>query len=193
MVIALKAGITRDEVNGFIASLEKHGVGVHQSEGKSQIVLGLVGDTTGINAEQLRAHHLVEQVIRVQEPFKMANRLFHPGDTRIDITGLDGKVQSIGGGFLGIMAGPCSVESRDQIIGIAGKVKEYGAGFLRGGAFKPRTSPYNFQGLGCEGLDLLLEAKRETGLPIVSELMTIQQIEVFDDVDIIQEIGRAHV
>jgi 3-deoxy-7-phosphoheptulonate synthase len=132
----------------------------------------------------------VEKVLRVQEPFKMANRLFHPEDTKIDITGIDGKKHSIGGGTLGIIAGPCSVETRDQITFVAREVKKSGATFLRGGAFKPRTSPYSFQGLGCEGLDLLLEAKKETGLPIVSELMTIQQIEVFDDVDIIQVGAR---
>ncbi len=190
MVIALKAGTSREDVTRFIDALEKHGLEVHRSEGTSQVVLGLVGDTTGINDEQLRAHHLVEQVIRVQEPFKMANRLFHPEDTRINVTGAKGNIQSIGGGSLGIIAGPCSVESREQIVLIAQQVKKAGAGFLRGGAFKPRTSPYSFQGLGCEGLDLLLEAKHETGLPIVSELMTIQQIEVFDDVDIIQVGAR---
>jgi 3-deoxy-7-phosphoheptulonate synthase len=152
--------------------------------------LGLVGDSHRISDEQFRAHHLVEKVIRVQEPFKKANRLFHPEDTRIDVTGSDGKVRSVGGGILAVMAGPCSVESREQITFVAQQVKASGAGFLRGGAFKPRTSPYSFQGLGCEGLDLLLEAKKETGLPIVSELMTIQQLEVFEDVDIIQVGAR---
>ncbi len=190
MVIVLKSGTKRDEVNGFIDSLKTLNVEVHRSEGASQVVLGLVGDSTRIREEQLRAHHLVEQVIRVQEPFKMANRLFHPDDTRIDVTGIDGTIRSIGGGKLGIIAGPCSVESIEQVTLIARNVKQSGAGFLRGGAFKPRTSPYSFQGLGCEGLDMLLEAKKETGLPIVSELMTIQQIEVFDDVDIIQVGAR---
>jgi 3-deoxy-7-phosphoheptulonate synthase len=136
------------------------------------------------------AHHLVEKVIRVQEPYKRANRLFHPADTRIDVAGADGITRSIGAGHLGIIAGPCSVESRDQIIAVAGAVKRAGAGFLRGGAFKPRTSPYSFQGLGCEGLDLLLAAKKETGLPIVTELMAIHQLEVFDGVDIIQVGAR---
>ncbi|MDR2900757.1 MAG: 3-deoxy-7-phosphoheptulonate synthase, partial [Treponema sp.] len=158
--------------------------------GASQVLLGLVGDSHRISDEQFRAHHLVEKVIRVQEPFKKANRLFHPEDTRIDVTGSDGKVRSVGGGILAVMAGPCSVESREQITFVAQQVKASGAGFLRGGAFKPRTSPYSFQGLGCEGLDLLLEAKKETGLPIVSELMTIQQLEVFEDVDIIQVGAR---
>jgi 3-deoxy-7-phosphoheptulonate synthase len=190
MVIVLKSGTTRDEVNNFVEVLKKQNVEVHRSEGEAKVLLGLVGDTTRMSDDQFRAHHLVEQVIRVQEPFKMANRLFHPEDTRIDVTGLDGKVRSIGGGHLGIIAGPCSVESREQITFVAQEVKKSGAAFLRGGAFKPRTSPYSFQGLGCEGLDLLLEAKKETGLPIVSELMTIQQIEVFEDVDIIQVGAR---
>jgi 3-deoxy-7-phosphoheptulonate synthase len=190
MVIVLKSGTTRDEVNEFIDLLKKQNVDVHRSEGETQVVLGLVGDTTRVSVEQVRANHLVEQVIRVQEPFKMANRLFHPEDTRIDISGIDGTMHSIGGGHLGIIAGPCSVESREQVTFVAQEVKRSGATFLRGGAFKPRTSPYSFQGLGCEGLDLLLEAKKETGLPIVSELMTIQQIEVFEDVDIIQVGAR---
>jgi 3-deoxy-7-phosphoheptulonate synthase len=169
--------------------LEKQGVRVHYSEGASQVVLGLVGDTTGINEETIKAHHLVEKVIRVQEPYKRANRLFHPQDTRIDINSPDG-VKSIGQGNLGIIAGPCSVENRDQIIAVARAVKQAGGGFLRGGAFKPRTSPYSFQGLGCEGLDLLMEAKKETGLPIVTELMAIHQMELFEEVDIIQVGAR---
>jgi 3-deoxy-7-phosphoheptulonate synthase len=131
----------------------------------------------------------VEKVIRVQEPYKRANRLFHPNDTRIDIDSPDG-VKSIGQGNLGIIAGPCSVENRDQIIAVARAVKQAGGGFLRGGAFKPRTSPYSFQGLGCEGLNLLMEAKKETGLPIVTELMAIHQMELFEEVDIIQVGAR---
>jgi 3-deoxy-7-phosphoheptulonate synthase len=186
MIIALKAGAAAEEVRSFISVLEKQGFHLHCSEGTERTVLGVVGDTAHINAEKLMAYGIVEKIIRVQEPYKMANRMFHPDDTRISITGTDGGIRHIGGGFLGIIAGPCSVESRDQIISIARSVKQSGAGFLRGGAFKPRTSPYSFQGLGCEGLELLLEAKRETGLPIVTELMSIQQLEVFDDVDIIQ-------
>jgi len=186
MIIAMKRGITRDEIEEFSATLEKMGVKVHLSEGASQTVLGLVGDTTRIDAESLQAHHLVEKVIRVQEPYKQANRMFHPDDTRIVVSGPDGTGHCIGGGALGIIAGPCSVESRDQIIQIASEVKKAGAGFLRGGAFKPRTSPYSFQGLGCEGLELLLEARKATGLPIVTELMAIHQLEIFDDVDVIQ-------
>jgi 3-deoxy-7-phosphoheptulonate synthase len=186
MIIAMKPGTAGGEVQEFISLLERQGVRVHLSEGITQTVLGLVGDTTGIDAEALLAHHLVEKVIRVQEPYKRANRLFHPDDTRIDITGPDGKMRSIGSGHLGIIAGPCSVETRDQIIEVSRAVKEAGTGFLRGGVFKPRTSPYSFQGLGSEGLDLLLEAKKATGLPIVTELMDISHLEAFDQVDIVQ-------
>jgi len=186
MIIAIKRGIEPQEIADFIGFLEKQGVAVHRSDGAAQTVLGLVGDTTRIDAEALRANHLVDKVIRVQEPYKMANRSFHPDDTRIDVKLDNGGIRSIGAGFLGIIAGPCSVESRGQIAGIAESVKKAGAGFLRGGAFKPRTSPYSFQGMGCEGIDLLLEAKQQTGLPIVTELMTINQLEVFDEVDIIQ-------
>jgi 3-deoxy-7-phosphoheptulonate synthase len=190
MIIAMKRGTPAEELRNFAAVLEKQGVKVHFSEGASQTVLGLVGDTTGIDEESLAAHHLVEKVIRVQEPYKRANRLFHPQDTRIDIGGPGGATQSIGAGHFAVIAGPCSVETREQIVSVAESVKKAGAGFLRGGAFKPRTSPYSFQGLGCEGLDLLLEAKRETGLPIVTELMAIHQIEIFDRVDIIQVGAR---
>ncbi|MCL2833316.1 MAG: 3-deoxy-7-phosphoheptulonate synthase [Treponema sp.] len=186
MIIAIKRGSPAEEVIEFIAFLEKQGVKVHRSDGEEQTVLGLVGDTTKIDADALRARHLVDKVIRVQEPYKMANRSFHPDDTRIDVSTDGGGVKSIGGGFLGIIAGPCSVESREQIIAVAQSVKKSGAGFLRGGAFKPRTSPYSFQGLGCEGVNLLMEAKKETGLPVVSELMTINQLEIFDGVDVIQ-------
>jgi 3-deoxy-7-phosphoheptulonate synthase len=190
MIIAVKRRTEREELQGFIAFLEKQGVGVHCSEGATQTVLGLVGDTTGIDEKSLSAHHLVEKVIRVQEPYKRANRLFHPEDTRIDIPAADGGTRHIGAGYVAVIAGPCSVESREQILSVAASVKEAGAGFLRGGVFKPRTSPYSFQGLGCEGLELLLAAKKETGLPIVTELMAIHQLELFEDVDIIQVGAR---
>ena len=189
MIIALRHNAPKDEIGNFTAFLERQGVKVHLSEGASQTVLGLVGDTSGIDEEGLMAHHLVEKVIRVQEPYKRANRMFHPGDTRIDIDA-GGETRRIGAGYLGIIAGPCSVETREQIVAVAKAVKEAGAGFLRGGAFKPRTSPYSFQGLGCGGLDLLIEAKKETGLPVVTELMAIHQLEVFDGVDIIQVGAR---
>jgi 3-deoxy-7-phosphoheptulonate synthase len=189
MIIAMKHGTAREEILEFSALLETRGLKVHCSEGTSQTILGLVGDTTGIDEETFKAHHLVEKIIRVQEPYKRANRLFHPEDTRIDIPA-EGGIRHIGAGWLGIVAGPCSVENRDQIVQVAEAVKKAGAGFLRGGAFKPRTSPYSFQGLGCEGLDLLLEAKKATGLPVVTELMAIHQLEVFDGVDIIQVGAR---
>jgi 3-deoxy-7-phosphoheptulonate synthase len=190
MIIAIKPGTPKEDIGLFTIRLETQGVKVHYSEGASQTVLGLVGDTTGINEETLLAHHLVEKVIRVQEPYKRANRAFHPQDTRIDVPAAGGAVRSVGGGQLGIIAGPCSVESREQIVAVARSVKQSGAAFLRGGAFKPRTSPYSFQGLGCEGMDLLLEAKKETGLPIVTELMAIHQLELFDEVDVIQVGAR---
>jgi 3-deoxy-7-phosphoheptulonate synthase len=190
MIIAIKRGTGGEELGDFIALLEKQGVRINLSEGITQTVLGLVGDTTGIDAESLTAHRLVEKVIRVQEPYKRANRMFHPEDTLIEIQGPDGGKRRIGGGCLAVMAGPCSVETPEQITAVARSVKQAGAAFLRGGAFKPRTSPYSFQGLGCRGLDLLIRAKRETGLPIVTELMDIHHLELFEDVDIIQVGAR---
>jgi 3-deoxy-7-phosphoheptulonate synthase len=190
MIIAIKQGVPEAEIRAFAESLEKQGVRVHFSAGVSQTVLGLVGDTAAVDAEALSARQLVEKVIRVQEPYKLANRKLHPDDTCIDVAGGDGKVRRIGGGFFGVIAGPCSVETPEQIVSIAHAVKSAGAGFLRGGAFKPRTSPYSFQGLGANGLELLLEAKRATGLPIVTELMDMRQIDLFNDVDIIQVGAR---
>ena len=190
MIIALKHGAPADRIGSLKAFLESLGVKVHLSEGASQTVLGLVGATSGINEDALMSHRLVEKVLRVQEPYKRANRMFHPEDTRIDVDSSFGVTRRIGAGYLGIIAGPCSVETREQIVTVAKAVKEAGAGFLRGGAFKPRTSPYSFQGLGCRGLGLLLEAKKETGLPIVTELMSVNQLEVFDGVDIIQVGAR---
>jgi 3-deoxy-7-phosphoheptulonate synthase len=190
MIIALKAGTSRAEAEAFAADLEKLGVSVDFSEGTAQIVLGLVGDTAAINDESIRVNHLVENVIRVQEPYKRVNRKFHPVDTVLELAGADGKKAKIGGNSFAVIAGPCSVESREQIISIAAAVKKAGAGFLRGGAFKPRTSPYSFQGMGCRGLDLMLEAKKETGLPIVTELMEISQFELFEEVDVIQVGAR---
>jgi len=190
MIIALKYGVGRAEAEEFAAGLEKQGVAVDFSEGTAQIVLGLVGDTTAINDEALRANRLVEQVIRVQEPYKRANRKFHPADTVLELPVAGGKKAKIGGKCFAVIAGPCSVESREQLTSIALAVKEAGAAFLRGGAFKPRTSPYSFQGMGCRGLDLLLEAKRATGLPIVTELMEISQLELFEEVDVIQVGAR---
>ena len=190
MIIAIKSGVPKHEIDEFSARIEQMGVQVHPTEGANQTVLGLIGDTTGIDAEALRAHHLVEKVIRVQEPYKQVNRIFHPKDTCVVVRDSNGLDRSIGAGALGIIAGPCSVETREQIIGIAGEVKKAGAGFLRGGAFKSRTSPYSFQGLGREGLSMLLEAKRETGLPIVTELTEVHQLDFFSEVDVIQVGAR---
>ena len=189
MIIALKPGASKEDVQKLIADLEKLGVKVDTSQGSSQAVLGLVGDTTVINDEALKANHLVEKVIRVQEPYKRANRAFHPLDTIVEFE-CNGNKAKIGSGNFSVIAGPCSVESREQLTSIARDVKKSGAAFLRGGAFKPRTSPYSFQGMGCLGLDLLVEAKKETGLPIVTELMEISQLELFDDVDMIQVGAR---
>ncbi|MDR2517805.1 MAG: 3-deoxy-7-phosphoheptulonate synthase [Spirochaetaceae bacterium] len=186
MIIAVKRGTPEQETRQFAAELEQKGVRVHYSQGASQAVLGLVGDTTSIDEEALRAHHLVEKVIRVQEPYKQANRLFHPEDTCIEVLGPDGTARLVGAGHIGIIAGPCSVESPAQITAAAHAVKDAGAGFLRGGAFKPRTSPYSFQGIGGDGLPLLLEAKRASGLPVVSELMDIHHLDLFREVDVIQ-------
>jgi 3-deoxy-7-phosphoheptulonate synthase len=160
---------------------------VHRSDGAAHTILGLVGDTSRINDETYKANRLVDTVMRVSSPYKMASRAFHPKNTLIKTGQAQGEVKSvIGGGSVTVIAGPCSVETSEQIIAVAEDVKRSGARLLRGGAFKPRTSPYSFQGLGCDGLRLLSEAKKKTGLPIVSELMNINQLELFDDVDIIQ-------
>jgi 3-deoxy-7-phosphoheptulonate synthase len=189
MIIALKNGVTRAEADVLAAELEKQGVTVDFSQGANHIVMGLVGDTTVINDEHVRANRLVEKVIRVQEPYKRVNRAFHPLDTVLEMICADNKAK-IGGGAFGVIAGPCSVETREQVISIAKDVKKAGASFLRGGAFKPRTSPYSFQGMGGAGIDILVEAKKECSLPIVTELMEIKQLELFEDVDVIQVGAR---
>lgn len=183
MIVILKPKTAQEEVEKLSKSIERLGVEVHPVIGKDLIILGLIGDTTKIDARKIEANKNVERVMHVQEPFKKANRLFHPQNSEVKIT----DDISIGGKKIALIAGPCSVESEDQIIGIAKNVKESGARLLRGGAFKPRTSPYSFQGLEAEGLDLLKIAKKETGLPIVTELMSEKYLERFvEDVDIIQ-------
>ena len=189
MIIVLKPGVIQEDIQKLTSDLEKLGVKVDASQGASQTVLGLVGDTSIINDEAIKANRNVDKVIRVQEPYKRANRMFHPLDTVLELP-CGGNKSKIGGGTFGVIAGPCSVESREQLVSIAKDVKKSGAAFLRGGAFKPRTSPYSFQGMGCEGIDLLIEAKKETGLPIVTELMEISQLELFEDVDVIQVGAR---
>lgn len=157
------------------------GLQLHLSDGVNTSLIGLVGDTTEVDAEWLSALDVVESVKRIKEPYKKANKDMHPKDTVVDIAG-----RKIGGGFFQVIAGPCSVETREQMTEVALDVKKAGAGLLRGGAFKPRTSPYSFQGLGDEGLKMLLEAKKATGLPIVTEIMSTDHLPLFDEVDVIQ-------
>lgn len=192
MIIVLKANPDPNQVESLIQWIRSKGLDIHSSEGSSHMILGLVGDTSKMDIELIAALDIVEEVKRVQEPYKKANRKFHPQDTIITINPVkpgDAPVQ-IGGGTLTIMAGPCSVESEEQILTVARAVKASGAQMLRGGAFKPRTSPYSFQGKGVEGLRLLSLAKKETGLPVITELMEVHQLEHFDDVDIIQVGAR---
>ena len=186
MVVILKPKTSNEEITKITRKLESLGVTVNPVIGTEMSILGLVGDTTKIDPSYIEANPNVERVMHVQEPFKKANRLFHPENTVIDVNG-----HTIGGNKIAIIAGPCSVESKDQITLVADEVKKHGAGFLRGGAFKPRTSPYSFQGLKYEGLDLLNEAKAKTGLPIVTELMSPYDIETFvEKTDIIQVGAR---
>ncbi|HHV31426.1 3-deoxy-7-phosphoheptulonate synthase [Caproiciproducens sp. LBM24188] len=189
MIIVLKPGCTTEQTEEFAQSLEnEYHIKVNTWVGTQSTVLGLIGDTSVIDIDSVAAQEIVESVKRVQEPYKKANRKFHPDNTIITLP----NGQSIGGNGLALIAGPCSVESEEQICGVAQRVKAAGAQFLRGGAFKPRTSPYAFQGLKAEGLELLMEAKKQTGLPIVTELMDVRHIELFlkDGVDIIQVGAR---
>ena len=182
MIAVLKHGTTETQTQHLIDWLKRMQVDVHVSHGKEVTVLGLVGDTSRVDMELLGSLEIVESVKRVSEPFKQANRKFHPNDTIVEV----GDHVRIGGGYFVTIAGPCSVESEDQIIEVAMAVKASGAQILRGGAFKPRTSPYAFQGLKGEGIRLLLEAKKQTGLPIITELMNINDLPLFSEVDIIQ-------
>ena len=182
MIAVLKRGTTDSQAQHLTDWLKRMQVDVHVSHGQEVTVLGLVGDTSRVDMELLGSLEIVESVKRISEPFKQANRKFHPNDTIVEV----GDHIKIGGGHFVTIAGPCSVESEEQIIEVAMAVKASGANILRGGAFKPRTSPYAFQGLKGEGIRLLLEAKRETGLPIITELMNINDLPLFADVDIIQ-------
>lgn len=186
MIIKLKQNPDKEQVERLKEWLTSQGVEVRPTVGENVTILGLVGDTTRIDASLIRALEIVEAVKRIQEPYKEANRRFHPEDTVITLE----NGTKIGGDNFTIIAGPCSVESEEQIIEVAKAVKESGATILRGGAFKPRTSPYAFQGMGAKGIDLLLAAKKETGLPIVTEIMESSQLELCDDVDIIQVGAR---
>ena len=186
MIIALKKSIRAEEQQHLIQWLENQGVRVHISEGEFQTIVGLVGDTTRIDTDLIRGLEFVEGVTRISEPFKKANRKFHPDDTVVKVNG----GAAFGGGAFQMIAGPCSVESEAQVEIIARAVKASGAGVLRGGAFKPRTSPYDFQGLHEEGIRILSEVKKLTGLPIITEIMDIAHLPLFEDVDIIQVGAR---
>ncbi len=185
MITVLKPNTTDEQRDHLIHWLEGQKVQVHVSKGDEYTILGLVGDTAHIDMELLESLEIVQSVKRVSEPFKKCNRKFHPEDTVVNAGGVP-----IGGGHFAVIAGPCSVETREQIVGIAESVKASGAKLLRGGAFKPRTSPYDFQGLHATGLELLSEAKKDTGLPIVSEIMDLRDLDLFADVDVIQVGAR---
>ena len=185
MIAVLKNGTTIAQREHLIEWLKRMGLEVHLSQGQEITILGLIGDTSRVDMELLSSLEIVESVKRVTEPFKQANRKFHPRDTIVEV----GDVR-IGGGYFAMIAGPCSVESEEQIIEVARAVKASGAQILRGGAFKPRTSPYAFQGLKGEGIELLLKAKADTGLPIITEIMNINDLDLFNDIDIIQVGAR---
>ena len=185
MIIILKKDAPASQLDMLTSWLKERNLQVHHSEGTSQTILGLIGNTHHLDIDLIKQMEIVEDVKRIQEPFKNANRKFHPLDTVIKVGNT-----VIGGGSLTLIAGPCSVESEEQIISVARDVKSSGAQILRGGAFKPRTSPYAFQGLREEGIKLLLEAKKDTGLPIVTEIMDLSQLDLFDEIDIIQVGAR---
>ncbi len=185
MIAVIKQGTPDSQVDNLVKWLETRNLRVHISKGEYNTVLGLIGDTTGVDQSLLENLEIVESVTRITEPFKKANRKFHPDDTVVDVGGV-----KIGGGNFQFIAGPCSVESEEQIVSVARSVKASGAALLRGGAFKPRTSPYDFQGLGADGLELLRHAKKVTGMPIVTEIMDIGKLPLFEDVDVIQVGAR---
>ena len=185
MVVVLKHGVAKESRDQLISWLKNLGLNIHVSEGNYQTILGLVGDTTRVDMDLVSSLDIVDSVKRVTEPFKCCNRKYHPDDTVIQV----GDVK-IGGGNFCMSAGPCSVETEGQIVAVAKAVKASGANMLRGGAFKPRTSPYDFAGLKAEGLELLKIARQETGLPVVTEIMSITDLPLFDDVDVLQVGAR---
>ena len=185
MIVILKQNAEQNEVNALLKQLEDMGFDHHYSKGENSAIVGIIGDTSTLDTDDLKTIDVVADVKRVSEPFKLANRKFHPDDSVIDVEGV-----KIGGGNFAVIAGPCSIESEEQITYCAQRVKAAGASLLRGGAFKPRTSPYAFQGMKGEGIRLLLEAKKATGLPIVTEIMNISTLDLFADVDIIQVGAR---
>jgi len=185
MIAVLKQGTQQQQIDSLIEWFHSQGLRTNLSQGDEVTIIGLIGDTSKVDANLVESLDIVESVKRITEPFKRANRKFHPDPTVVDVSG-----NKFGAGNFQIIAGPCSVESREQILTVARAVKAAGATLLRGGAFKPRTSPYDFQGMRAEGLKLLLEAKKETGLPLVSELMSADNIPLFEDVDVIQVGAR---
>lgn len=185
MIVILRPHAEQAEIDKLLTHFKEQGLAINYSQGANTTIIGLIGDTTRIDIDDVAAYDIVERVQRVTEPFKQVNRKMHPQDSIIEVAG-----HKIGTGYFTVFAGPCSVESEDQIVMIAEAVKKAGAGFLRGGAFKPRTSPYSFQGLEDEGLRLLLEAKRQTGLPLVTEIMSERHLDLFADVDMIQVGAR---
>ena len=185
MIAVLKSGTTDKQIENLATWLKAQGLTVHLSKGSDHTIVGLVGDTSKIDAELIESLDIVDTVKHISEPFKSANRKFHPDDSVISVGNT-----SVGGDTFAIMAGPCSVESEDQVMAIARAVKAAGATMLRGGAFKPRTSPYDFQGLKADGIEFLLHAKKETGLPIVTEIMNANHLPLFEDVDVIQVGAR---
>ena len=186
MVVVMRPGTKEADIQSLVHNLEGIGLSVGVTNGVGCTILGLVGGTTAVDMDKISINPHVERVMRVQEPYKKANRKFHPEDSVVDVAGV-----KIGGGNFAVIAGPCSVESEEQIVEVARDVKRSGATLLRGGAFKPRTSPYSFQGMGTPGLDLLLEAKAKTGLPIVTEIMDPRMVELFEEkVDLVQVGAR---
>ena len=185
MITVLKTGTSDKQIDSLSIWLKAQGLDVHISRGSEHTVLGLIGDTSKIDPELLESLEIVDSVKRISEPFKSSNRKFHPDDSVITVGNT-----SVGGNIFAIMAGPCSVENEEQVMQIAKSVKASGATMLRGGAFKPRTSPYDFQGLKADGIELLLKAKKETGLPIVTEIMNANHLSLFEDVDVIQVGAR---
>ncbi len=185
MIVVLNPGASPERTQHLIHWLEEQNLGVHVSKGEYQTVLGLIGNTSKVDMEMLQSLDIVDSVTRVSDPFKAVNRKFHPDDSVIDVNGV-----KIGGGNFAVIAGPCSIESEEQITYCAQRVKAAGASLLRGGAFKPRTSPYSFQGMRSEGLDLLKLARRATGAPIVTEIMNTEHLPLFENVDLIQVGAR---
>lgn len=185
MIVILKQNAEQNEVNALLKQLEDMGFDHHYSKGENSAIVGIIGDTSTLDTDDLKTIDVVADVKRVSEPFKLANRKFHPDNSIFNIAG-----RTVGEGHFSVIAGPCSVETVPQMTETAEAVKKSGASFLRGGAFKPRTSPYSFQGLHDEGLKILLEAKKATGLPIVTEIMNQAHLDLFEDVDIIQVGAR---